>query len=699
MPDQTALLAGPPVDVARVAVDVALPHLDRPFDYAVPAAMAERAVPGARVRVRFAGRLRDGFVLERTDHTDAGRTLAPLHAVLSDEPVLSPEVARLVRAVADHCAGTFSDVVRLAVPPRHAATEKAAPRERTPLPLDGWTPAGSPLGLYPWGSEWLEALARGDAPRAFWQVAPTASPTGDWAQGFADAAAATAASGRGSVLVVPDTHDLDRLEARCREVLGPDGFVRLTADLGPAARYRAFLAVSRGQVKVVIGTRAASFAPVHELGLVAIWDDGDDLHAEPRAPYPHARDVLALRAVPAGGATSRAAVLVASHARSAEVQSWLEEQWLLPVALASREQRRSSAAVKVAVDNERALERDPHAAAARLPHEVFTAVRAGLARGPVLVQVPRTGHQRGLVCQQCRSRASCVHCHGPLESKGPGRDAVVGCRWCGRLQTDWRCAECGAGQWRAVVVGASRTAHELGRAFPQTPVRSVTGGQERGVVPDQPGLVVATPGAEPRAEHGYAAAVLLDAPLLLARPDLRAAEEALRRWLNATAAVRPGEEGGSVVVVGPSTARSVQALVRLDPAGFAERELAERAETRLMPAWRMVTVEGGPAALEELRVAMALPTSRVGLGADPGGPEPVDAAPPEDPLTEVEVLGPVELEGTESPDEPALHRLVLRCPPRSGPALVRAVKQAVSVRSARKSEGALRVRVDPVAFG
>ena len=67
--------------VARVAVDVSLAHLDRPFDYRVGAADDASAVPGARVRVRFAGRLRDGFVLERLASSDSDRELSPLAKV------------------------------------------------------------------------------------------------------------------------------------------------------------------------------------------------------------------------------------------------------------------------------------------------------------------------------------------------------------------------------------------------------------------------------------------------------------------------------------------------------------------------------------------------------------------------------------------------------------------------------------------
>ena len=113
--------------VARVAVDVALAHLDRPFDYRVPAHLDDVAVPGVRVRVRFAGRLVDGFLLDRVGDSDHVGQLAWVDKVVSPEPVLTGEVAALCRAVADRCAGVMADVLRLAVPPRHARVEAEAP--------------------------------------------------------------------------------------------------------------------------------------------------------------------------------------------------------------------------------------------------------------------------------------------------------------------------------------------------------------------------------------------------------------------------------------------------------------------------------------------------------------------------------------------------------------------------------------------
>jgi primosomal protein N' (replication factor Y) (superfamily II helicase) len=659
-----------PRPIARVAVDVSLSHLDRPFDYAITDAQDAVAVPGARVRVRFAGTLRDGFILDRLAQTDHDGELAPLHKVISAEPVLTSEVANLIRKVADHYAGTFADVMRLAVPPRHAATEQAR-RAAFDEPMPAIDPCSGPLSDYPTGAAYLEAVRRGADPRAMWQVTPCAGPSGDWTRGLANAARACADSGRGAVIVVPDARDLARLEAACLRILGRGGFGVLVAEAGPAARYRAFLAALRGDVPVVIGNRAAAFAPVRHLGLVALWDDGDDLLAEQRAPYPHARDVLAIRA-----ANARAAVLFASYGRTAEQQAWLERGWLRELSQERTLVRHDAPRVKVAIDSDYALAHDPVAASTRLPHEVFEVMRAALPQGPVLVQVPRVGYLVSLVCQGCREPVRCRFCGGPTRVASPSlagdAPAQAACDWCGRLQISWECPICGSRGMRAPVVGASRTAEELGKAFPQTPVRQVLAGTTADTMPEVSAIVVATPGTEPPADGGYAAAVLLDTQLLLLRRDLRAAEEALRRWLNVVGLVRGGAEGGSVIAVGDSSARALQALVRVDPAGFAARELSERVEAGFPPAVRMVTVEGPPEAVEDFRKLVELPPQANMIG-------PTDLVP-------------------EASGEPQIRRLTLRAPRSAGRALAAAAKEVAAIRSARKSERPLRIRVDPVAL-
>lgn len=637
--------------VARVLVDVALAHLDRPFDYAVPATMADTAVPGARVKVRFAGQDVDGFVLARAATTDHQGTLAPLRRVVSPEPVLTTAVAGLVGDLAERYAGTRSDVLRLAIPARHATTEKEPSDPPGPTPvLDLAAAADAWRGHEP-GEAFLRHLADGGSPHAVWGAAPGT----DWPLLLAHAAAATYASGRGVLICVPDGKDVARVDRALGAVLGPGHHVTLTADSGPARRYADFLAVSRGTRRIVVGTRAAALAPVRDLGLVAIWDDGDDLHAEPRAPYPHTRETLLLRA-----AREQTAALVGGFARTVEAQYLLRTGWARELA-APRQEVRARATVTIAGATDHDVERDVHARSARMPRQVHDAIRTALTQGPVLVQTPRSGYAASLACERCRTPARCTACTGPLTLADP--TTPPSCGWCGVVADAWSCPECGHRGLRAPVLGDARTAEELGRSFPSTRVRTSSGDRVLADVGAEAAIVVATPGAEPVAEDGYAAVVLLDTWLLLGRTDLRTAEEALRRWSNAAGLVRAG---GQVLVVGDAAHPALQALVRWDMAGFATRETQERLEAHLPPASRLATITGDPGAVDDAVTLL-------------------------DPPASAEVLGPVALGEDES-------RVVVRVPRAAGSELSQALGDLQRLRSSRKL-APVRIQVDPLSIG
>ncbi len=716
-PPATAKVAATELPVVRVLVEVPLAHLDRPYDYLVAEPDSAAARPGARVRVRFAGRLVGGFVVARLAESDHEGRLGFVERVVSHEPVLSPEIADLARAVADRYAGSMADVLRLAVPPRHARVEGEVAAAPVPAEGDSEVDAegdkdgepGSPLivtapaagvestdvpamqdaagsgwSLYPSGPAFLSAVGAGRAARAVWQAVPGE----DWPTRLAEAAAVADRSGRGALLIVPDARDVARLDAAVTAVVGAGRHVCLTADLGPAERYRRFLAVSRGTVRVVVGTRAAAFAPVADLGLVAVFDDGDDLLAEPRAPYPQAREVLMLRS-----AARPCALLVGGFARTAEAQLLVDSGWARPIVTPRAVVRARSARIEAAGDD-RSIGADSAAARARMSPAAFAAARAALQAGaPVLVQVPRRGYLPGLACARCRRRAQCRHCRGPLALTGAG--GQLSCRWCGKPEGHFRCAACGFDQLRAVTVGAGRTAEEIGRAFPGVPVITSSGSTVRATVPAEPALVIATPGAEPVAESGYGAAVLLDGEAMLSRADLRAGEETLRRWMAAAALVRPAAEGGRVVVGADASLPVVQALIRWDPVGHAAAELAGRRELGFPPAVAMASLEGTEHAVLAALDRLVLPDGAVVLGPvaldeieDAGGHGPGHSAsmtPPRDGAS-----GAADADADE-----ALVRALVRISQSQRKALGAELHALAAGRSARKEGGGLRIRVDP----
>ncbi len=582
--------------VAQVIIDSSLPHLDRIFDYAVPVG-ADDAVTGCRVRVRFAGRLTNGFVVGRRDEAAHSGELKTLERLIGVEPVLTEETIALVNAVAERYAGTFSDVARAAVPPRHARAETM---EITPV---DWKASEDPSGSERWsayesGAALLDRIGapRPGGTRAVWSVAPATS----WAADVAALVRAALSQDEGGVIVVvPDAADVDRCLAELADARAAGVVSVLTADQGPERRYREFLRVLRGGARLVVGTRAAVFAPVRSLRLIVVWDDGNDALVDPQAPYWDARDVAALRS-----RLTDCDLVVGSPARTVSTQQWCQSGWAHSVVATRATIATRGPRVRALSADDAA--RDGAAAAARLPRHAWEAAREALQRGPVLIQVARRGYLPVLACKSCREVAR-HDCGGPLQLAAGA--SVPACTWCGAIVGSWTCPHCDGRQFRAVVVGSERTAEEIGRAFPGVRVLASHGGHMIARVDGEPAIVVATPGAEPLCDPGYAAVLLLDARSQLDRPALESGEDALRRWFAAASLATPGAR---VVITAENSHRAVQALVRWDPAWFAERELVDRTTAGLPPATRMAALLGEGSDILEVAADVTVPHRLLG---------------------------------------------------------------------------------------
>lgn len=658
--------------VAEVRLIGPLPHLDRPFEYAVTAETAA-AGPGMRVKVRFAGQEMDGVVLARRALPTTDRPLAPLRRLVSEDVVISPAMLRVCADVAERCAGTVGDVLRLALPPRHARAEKAdrAAAARASVGDEADAERGAPESAEPApdpASARDERLARyiglpallaragaadGPVPRAGLVLEPAHS----WTTMAADAIEALDPD-RGALLVAPDQRDVQRISAALAQ-RGIDHEVLGSAD-GPEKRYRAFLRILRGASRVVVGTRSAAFAPVRNLALMILWDEADDLLIEPRAPYPHALTILQCRS-----AEERAALLLLSHARSV-VETALADHGYLRM-LEPAPAPITSVRPHIRAMDDFLREREGASGRSRLPSEAMRVIRTGIARGPVLVQVPRSGYVPAVSCSFCGTRCTCPTCAAPLSLAG--RTGPLVCRVCGRREDGYRCPECDRTQVRAVVVGSSRTAEELRRAFPDAPFR-VAGGAHGPVadddVPDG-AIVVATPGAEPVPAGGYAAALLLDADAMLARAAYDADTEAVRRWDNAIALVRPADDRGEVLVVGTATLPAIRDLVAHRSRAFLDRVLADRRALDLPPFAKVAEVTGDREAVRAFLADAELPDG-------------------------TQVFGPVD----DVPDGDRIAaRAVVRIEAARSKELLAALRAAVASRSARKATGRLRMRVDP----
>lgn len=655
----------PAASVARVLVDSPLPQLDRLFDYLIPPELAESVSPGVRVKVplRSAGRVADGFVVDVTDSGDYSGVLSELDSVVSPIPVLAPEVWALARRAADRAAGSASDIVRLAVPTRQVRVEKAHLADDR---ADGH-PEVTAVPIASYGPRVLESALAIDERLAVDAVPGVVHVDGEtggawvgaWAVTLAAAAASVLAGGRSAILAVPDYRDQEQLEAALRAVLPPESVVRLDAKQSNPDRYRAFLrclsaSKEGGGPLVIVGNRSVVYAPAENLGLIAVWDDGDPLHSEPLAPYVHTRDAALLRQELQG-----CALVFIGHARSTEVERLVELGWLRsvsPVPLV----------LPKVIPTAQQVATDRLAAQARIPSAAWKVARTALESGPVLVQVARPGYAPRLACADCGQTARCLRCEGPLLQKSAR--SVPACAWCGALAVNWRCSNCEGEKLRLVGNGATRTAEDLGRAFPGVRVIIADGERQVLSVGAEPALVIATRGAEPIAAGGYRAVLLLDGERMLARESLRVAEDCLRWWSNAIALAAGG---APTVLVGVGGALAT-ALVTWRHADYARSELADRRRLRFPPAVRVATITGTAESVTRA------------VGAAGVAPE--------------DVLGPVDL-------EPPTVRTILRFDYNRGPDVAAALRaELIRAATARRRGPAargpsgpnMRVRLDDV---
>lgn len=577
--------------VARVLVDVGARQVDRLFDFAVPDELNDDAVVGARVRVRFSGRLVNGFIISREESSDYVAELKPIERVLGPA-VLTSEVAALTREVAQAYIGTWSDVVRSAVPPRHVEAEKLV----TSIPAAISTirersvnvTAMDELARYTGGVAMVERLAQRDVAarsaepptRASFTVSP--SVDGEWL-----IASIVAGLPGTSLVLAPDSRAVARIRVALKSAASSELRIEvLDSAESPRNRYSAFLRTLRDEVDIVIGTRDAVFAPIRHLSRIIVWDEGSEHYRDQRSPMWHARRVAMMRSRQAN-----CDLVLAGYSPSVEAADLVASGWLKSVALPQPLRRDGVAEVVT-----EAAARASDFGGERVPGVAWRAIKAGIELGPVLVCVPRAGYVRFLACANCDSALECVNCGGAIQQISA--ESQPTCQSCEEVVETPICLECDSTKFRMASVGASRILEELRRAFPRTTI--VESSAKAGVisrVSSEPQIVVATTGAEPVADGRFQATIVLDGMFTLRGARLDAGQEAVHHWMRLVAATKSADTDGTLVLTGNPGSRVVQSILRMDPVGWAAQDLVERSELGLPPTSRYVRVQASEAEL------------------------------------------------------------------------------------------------------
>lgn len=528
------------VAAVRVAVESSLLQLDREFDFLVPEELAGSVRWGSRVSFTL-GRAKKpttGLVVELLDKSEFAAN--SISGVIGDRPYITPELYQFCREVANRQVVALGEILQLACPahmPRIALDPESPPIEELKAEVDN------------------EVILTSLQERAGDRYVP------HWAKEFASRATALYAKGFSSILIAPEAADVEVILHSVKQ-MNLEPIVWETSK--KSQRFRDFHR-SLNQKQIVIGNRSAIYAPVGNLGLIAVADDLDDSYIEVGSPHTILRDLALIRA------NKQCSVIFAAPYRSVELQRLVEIGYLKDTS--------SPKTPRIAFS-------EP---GVRIDDTSLNLAKQALQEGTLLVLLPRKGSSSAAFCMDCGARLKC-DCGGYIWE--PKKDRFE-CRICGAPSTS--CLECRSSNFRRGRSGSARTAAEIGRMFPNSIVYEAT--QEK--KPDLPEranqIVVATAGSAPRIANGYSGLLVLDCDVWLSAQTLNVEHRALRDWAEAIELLNPN---GRAVFAGLGSALG-KPLAFWQHKEIASSSLRDAKALRLPPAVRTVSVSGTAAQLKQ----------------------------------------------------------------------------------------------------
>ena len=505
--------------VLRIALPTPVPRL---FDYLAPgaeSAVDERDI-GRRVRVPFGSRELVGWVAEVGEAGDPAIELKSALAWLDDAPLLHGELWESLHWLARYTHSPLGEVIATALPapmrqgePLPAAEQAwswelteagqtglerlragSRPRQLAELlragalsedalsvRLERWREAARALEKRGWAErnaidadfkppssiagpalneEQLEAVNRITDAAGFIPFLLDGVTGSGKTEVYLQAILDCLARGRQALVLVPEIGLTPQTLARFRSRLGTAVHV-LHSGLNDNERARVWAAASRGEARVVVGTRSAVFVPLPEAGLVIVDEEHDGSYKQQDGIRYHARDFALVRAK-----ARDIPVVLGSATPSLESLHNAMTGRYVHLRLRQRAGGAKPPSVRVIDIRKRPLE-------AGLAPEMKQAIRRSLdAGGQVLVFKNRRGYAPVLLCHDCGWSAHCRRCDASMTVHSGGRR--LQCHHCGaREAAPLACPDCGGLALQPQGVGTERIEEHLLEAFPDVPVLRV----------------------------------------------------------------------------------------------------------------------------------------------------------------------------------------------------------------------------------
>jgi primosomal protein N' (replication factor Y) len=262
--------------------------------------------------------------------------------------------------------------------------------------------------------------------------------------------------GRNVIMLIPEISLTPQVVSRFTSLFGELVSV-MHSSLSLSQRLNEYKRVKSGGARIVVGTRSAVFAPLDNIGLIIMDEEGERTYKSESSPKYNARDIAKKRCV-----THNAVLLMASATPSVESYYYAVSG---RYKLFTMEKRYSGGALpEVEIVD---LATSPfYSGSSTFSERLIDEININLRRGEqTILLLNRRGYYTIISCCDCKYTVSCPNCSVPLTYHKANNRLM--CHYCGHMEDMVSvCPKCGKNHLKMTGLGTQRVEDEIAKLFP-----------------------------------------------------------------------------------------------------------------------------------------------------------------------------------------------------------------------------------------
>lgn len=262
--------------------------------------------------------------------------------------------------------------------------------------------------------------------------------------------------GKTALMLVPEISLTPQIVGRVRSQFG-DQVAVLHSGLSNGELYDEWRRITRGEAKVVVGTRSAIFAPLDNLGTIIMDEEHEGSYKQDESPRYHAREVAKWRSE-----FHQAPLVLGSATPSLESRSRAEAGLYQRLVLSQRANQQALPPIEI-VDMRPEVQKNGET---NFSQQLLSALHARLERHEQSVLLlNRRGFSSFVMCRDCGYVLKCPNCDITLTLHMDSHS--MKCHYCGHEEPIPNvCPQCQSRRIRYYGTGTEKVAAELGELLP-----------------------------------------------------------------------------------------------------------------------------------------------------------------------------------------------------------------------------------------